>query len=160
MEWGKGWNFRGMGQFNRSVSWVDSYIIALGRAKSTKALPSLIAKAEALKSESEFSHYRALALAFESINDKSAAPALAGMLAVPGVSGKNFVMATKMPVIAGYANEAGDQERSDCLREIACARALFNLGDHKGAAEKVLRAYAADPRGVYSKHARMVLGEL
>ncbi len=160
MEWDKGWNFRGMGQFNRSVSWVDSYIIALGRARSVKALPALIAKAKALTGASEFSHYRALALAFESIGDKSAAPALAGMLALPGVSGKNFVMAAEMPLIAGYTNAAGDKERSDCLREIACARALFNLGDHQGAAEKVLRAYAADPRGAYSKHVRMVLGEL
>ncbi|MGN0846687.1 MAG: FAD-dependent oxidoreductase, partial [Kiritimatiellia bacterium] len=30
MDWDKGWNYRGMGQFNRSVSWVDSYAIALG----------------------------------------------------------------------------------------------------------------------------------
>jgi len=160
MEWDKGWNFKGMGQFNRSVSWVDSYIIALGRAKSVKALPAVIAKAKALTGESEFSHYRALALAFESIGDKSAAPALAGMLAVPGVSGKSFTMAAEMPMIAGYANASGDKERSDCLREIACARALYNLGDYNGEAEKVLRAYAADPRGMYSKHVRMVLGEL
>lgn len=160
MAWDKGWNFRGMGQFNRSVSWVDSYIIALGRAHSTKAIPALIKKAKALKSESEFSHYRALALAFESINDKSAAPALANMLAIPDVGGKSFVIGTEMPIIKGYANQSGDKERSDCLREIACARALFNIGDYKGAGEKVLRAYANDPRGVYSKHARMVLGEL
>jgi hypothetical protein len=159
-EWDKGWNFRGMGQFNRSVSWVDSYIIALGRAHSKKALPALVVKAKSLKSESEFSHYRALALAFESIGDKSAAPALAGMLAVPGVGGKSFVMGVEMPIIKGYANKSGDKERSDCLREISCARALFNLGDYQGVAEKVLRAYAGDPRGVYSKHARMVLGEL
>lgn len=160
MTWDKGWNFRGMGQFNRSVSWLDSYIIALGRAKSTKALPVLSEKAKTLTGESEFSHYRALALAFESIGDKSAAPVLAAMLEIPGVSGKSFVMGPDMPVIAGYANKSGDKERSDCLREIDCARALYNLGDYKGVGEKVLRAYANDPRGVYSKHARMVLGEL
>ena len=160
MEWDKGWNFRGMGQFNRSVSWVDSYIIALGRAKSTKALPTLIDKAKTLKGESEFSHFRALSLAFESIGDKSAAPALASMLQLPTVKGHSFVMGPDMPVIKNYANKSGDKERSDCLREISCARALFNLGDYKDEARKVLRAYANDPRGVYSKHSRMVLGEL
>ena len=160
MDWDKGWNFRGMGQFNRSVSWVDSYIIALGRAKSKKALPVLSAKAKALHGDSEFSHFRALALAFESIGDNSAAPVLAAMLEIPSVRGHSFVLAPDMPVIKGYANSAGDKERSDCLREIACARALFNLGDHKGMGEEVLRAYALDPRGAYSKHVRMVLGEL
>ncbi len=160
MEWDKGWDFRGMGQFNRSVSWVDSYIIALGRAKSKKALPVMATLAEQLNEESEFSHYRALALAYESIGDKSAAQVLAAMLNVPGVKGKNFVMGLDMPVIKNYACKSGDIERSDCLREISCARALFNLGDYKGEGEKVLRAYAADPRGAYSKHARMVLGEL
>ncbi|MDD2597824.1 MAG: FAD-dependent oxidoreductase [Kiritimatiellae bacterium] len=160
MDWDKGWDFRGMGQFNRSVSWVDSYIIALGRAGSRKSLPALVAKAKALTAESEFSHYRALALAFEALGDQAAAPVLAELLALPGVSNKSFMIAPEMPAIAGYANLAGDKERTAALREIACARALFNIGDYNGVAEKVLRAYAADPRGVYSKHARMVLGEL
>ncbi|MFO7936336.1 MAG: FAD-dependent oxidoreductase [Kiritimatiellia bacterium] len=160
MAWDKGWNFRGMGQFNRSVSWVDSYIIALGRAESKQALPALSAKAAALKEDSEFSHFRALALAFESIGDRSAAPVLASMLEIPTVRGHSFKMGPDMPVITGYADKAADKERSDCLREIACARALYNLGDYQGKAEEVLRAYAEDPRGVYSKHARMVLGEL
>ncbi len=160
MEWDKGWNFRGMGQFNRSVSWVDSYIIALGRSKSVKALPVLKDKAQSLTGGSEFSHYRALALAFEAIGDKSAAPVLAAMLRLPGVTGHSFVMAPDLPMLDGYTNRAGDKERSDCLREIACARALYNLGDYRGEGEKVLRAYANDPRGAYSKHVRMVLGDL
>lgn len=46
---------------------------------------------------------------------------------------------------------------SDCLRELAVARALYRLGDFKGLGEKTLRAYAADPRGAYAKHAKLVL---
>ncbi|MFA7171795.1 MAG: FAD-dependent oxidoreductase [Kiritimatiellia bacterium] len=160
MDWDKGWNFKGMGQMNRSVSWVDSYIIALGRAGSNKALTALITKAKTLTDKGEFSHYRALALAFEAIGDKSGAPALAALLALPGVSDNSFVIAPEMPIIARYACKSGDIERSAVLRELACARALFNIGDYNGVGEKVLRAYAADPRGVYSKHARMVLAGL
>ena len=39
MAWDKGWHFRGMGQFNRSVSWLDSYLIALGRCRSAGGAP-------------------------------------------------------------------------------------------------------------------------
>lgn len=157
MTWDKGWNYRGMGQFNRSVSWVDSYIIALGRAKSQASLPVLVEKAQALDTASEFSHFRAVAMALESINDKSAAPVLGQLLAKPGVGGHAFAMQVPIPLIPGYANQEGDKERSACLRELAVARALFRLGDFEGRGEKALRGYAADPRGAYATHAKLVL---
>jgi flavin-dependent dehydrogenase len=157
MTWDKGWNYRGMGQFNRSVSWVDSYAIALGRAKSQQAMPVLIEKAHGLTATNEFSHFRAVAMAFESIKDQSAAPVLGELLAKPGVSGYAFTMQAKLPVIPNYANAEGDKERSACLRELAVARALYRLGDFEGRGEKVLRAYANDPRGAYAKHAKLVL---
>ena len=157
LSWDKGWNYRGMGQFNRSVSWVDSYVIAVGRAKSKKALPVLLDKARALDNAGEFSHFRAVAMALESIGDASAAPVLSELLAKPGVGGHAFAMQVPIPVVPGYANQEGDKERSACLRELAVARALFRLGDFGGRGEKALRAYAADPRGAYAKHAKLVL---
>ena len=157
MPWDKGWNYKGMGQFNRSVSWVDSYVIALGRAKSKKALTVLLDKAHGLDNAGEFSHFRAVAMALESIGDASAAPVLGELLAKPGVGGHAFAMQVPIPVITGYANLEGDKERSACLRELAVARALFHLGDFEGRGEKALRAYAADPRGAYAKHAKLVL---
>ena len=157
MAWDKGWNFRGMGQFNRSVSWVDSYVIALGRAKSRAALPALVEKAQGLAATNEFSHFRAVAMALESIGDRAAAPALGELLSTPGLSGYSIKMQATLPVIPDYANEAGDKERSGCLRELALARALYRLGDFEGRGEKVLRAYANDPRGAYAKHAKLVL---
>lgn len=52
-----------------------------------------------------------------------------------------------------------DRERSDCLRELCIARALFNLGDDaEKLGERTLRAYAADPRRAYANHAKKVLG--
>ncbi len=157
MAWDKGWNFRGMGQFNRSVSWVDSYIIALGRAKSKKALPVLLDKASALTVTNEFSHFRAVAMALESIGDRSAAPVLGALIAKEGVSGYAIVMQPNLPVILNYSNEEGNKERTATLRELAVARALYRLGDFEGRGEKALRAYANDPRGAYAKHARLVL---
>ena len=157
MAWDKGWNFRGMGQFNRSVSWVDSYVIALGRARSKRALPVLFEKAQALGSTNEFSHFRAVAMALEAIGDRSAAPVLGALLAKEGVSGHSFTMRANLPIIKNYANQEGDKERSDCLRELAVARALYRLGDFEGCGEKVLRAYADDPRGAYATHAKLVL---
>jgi hypothetical protein len=43
------------------------------------------------------------------------------------------------------------------LRELALARALYRCGDCDGAAEKVLKQYALDLRGVYALHATAVL---
>ena len=157
LSWDTGWNYRGMGQFNRSVSWVDSYVIALGRAKSKLALPALFDKAQSLSATNEFSHFRAVAMALESIGDRSAAPVLGALLAKEGVSGHAFAMQAKLPVIPGYADREGDRERSACLRELAVARALYRLGDFEGRGEKVLRAYANDPRGAYANHVKLVL---
>jgi len=157
LSWDKGWNYRGMGQFNRSVSWMDSYVIALGRAKSKSALPALFEKAQSLCATNEFSHFRAVAMALESIGDKSGAPVLAGLLAKKGVSGYAITMQPKLPAIPNYANQEGDKERSACLRELAVARALYRLGDFEGRGEKVLRAYANDPRGAYANHVKQVL---
>jgi len=156
--WDEGWNFKGMSQFGRSVSWVDSYMIALGRCGSKRALPALLKKAGALTADSAFSHFRATALALEKLGDRSAAPALAAVLDRPGIRGHAFTLAS-MPDVPGHANAAADAERSTCLREIAIARALVRLGDFEGKGRAVLQAYANDPRGVYARHAKAVLAE-
>ena len=85
------------------------------------------------------------------------APVLGKLLAKPDVSGYAITMQAKLPVIPNYANVEGDKERSACLRELAVARALYRLGDFEGRGEKVLRAYADDPRGAYAAHAKLVL---
>ncbi|MBR4172175.1 MAG: FAD-dependent oxidoreductase [Kiritimatiellae bacterium] len=158
-QWDPGWNYRGMGQFNRSISWVDSYIIALGCCRSVKAVPAILEKVKILGQDNQYSHFRAVALALESIGDKTAAATLAELLQKPGIGGHALKMTKDIPVIPGYANKAGDKERSDCLRELCVARALFRLGDQDGIARKTLEAYAADPRRIYANHSRMVLGE-
>ena len=165
-DWDEGWNYRGMDQFGRSVSWVDSYLIALGRAKAACALKPLLAKVERLDASSAYSHFRAVALCAESLGDKASVPALAALLKVPGVAGhaQKPIVEAGVKVIPEYAHwQSGnrgiaDRERSDCLRELCLARALFNLGDDaEGLGRRTLEAYAADPRKAYANHARKAL---
>ena len=156
--WDKGWNYRGMSQFMRSISWTDSYAIALGRAHSTAALPLLLEKATQLTAESEYSHYRALSLALESIGDPQAVPALERLLLLPGVGGHALGTGMPIPPIRNYSNREGDRERTRVLKELCLARALFNLGDTPtGLGRRTLEAYAADPRRAYATHAALVL---
>ena len=172
MAWDKGWNYRGMGQFGRSVSWLDSYIIALGRTKAPSAFEAVAMRAKELGSDSEYSHYRAVAMAFESIGDRRAAPILKDLLSMPGLGGHSFLFERDgAPAIKDYdkyrfsdkdgkatgENAVPDRERSACLRELALARALYRLGDVDGLGEKTLRAYASDPRRAYANHAKKVL---
>ena len=170
--WDKGWNYRGMGQFGRSVSWLDSYIIALGRTKAPSAFEAVAMRAKELGPDSEYSHFRAVAMAFESIGDRRAAPILKDLLSKPGVGGHSFLFERDgAPAIKDYdkynfsgkdgkatgGNAVPDRERSACLRELALARVLYRLGDADGFGEKALRAYTNDPRRAYANHARQVL---
>ena len=165
--WDEGWNYRGMDQFGRSVSWIDSYLIALGRAKAACALKPLLDKAAKLTAKDEYSHFRAVALCAEGLGDKAAVPALSALLKKGGVGGHAQRPVAKAGVVAipEYAywqcgnRGIADKERSDCLRELCVARALYNLGDDaKKSGERALRAYAADPRKAYANHAKKVLG--
>jgi len=162
-----------MGQFGRSVSWIDSYVIALGRTRAEEAFRPLKRLAQILMPTGEYSHFRALALAFEALGDPRGGEVLADLLKLPGVGGHAFDYerdgAPRIPRYDIY-NYSGpnakkgrrgpavpDYERSLCLRELSLARALFNLGDRDGLGERALRAYANDPRRAYAAHAKAVL---
>ena len=170
--WDKGWNYRGMGQFHRSVSWIDSYVIALGATRAACAFEPLAALAEKLSPQDFYSHFRALSLAFESLGDKRGAVVLAKALAKSGVSGHAFDYARDgVPSIPEYgvynfksknplcrkASSVPDGERTSCLIELSLARAIYRLGDVDGVGERTLRAYAQDPRRAYAAHAKKVL---
>jgi len=165
-KWDVGWNYRGMDQFGRSVSWVDGYLIALGRAKAACALEPLLGKAAALTAKDAYSHFRAVALCAEGLKDRSAVPALRRLLALPGVGGhalRPIAEAGVVPIPEYAYWQSGnrgiaDRERSDCLRELCLARALYNLGDDDSkSGARTLRAYAADPRKAYANHAKKAL---
>jgi len=162
--WDKGWNYRSMGQLGRSISPLDSYIIALGRTGRPEALGPILEKVALLNAGAEFSHHRACAMALEALapalspdQRKEAAKALASLLARPGMTGHATTTLEAARRATGKSRtETTPRNRS--LRELIVARALYRLGDHDGAGEKILRQYADDLRGHYARHARAVLG--
>ncbi len=147
--WDKGWNFKGMGQFGPSFSQMDTIVVALGMTKDKRAVPAILARMKELTPESEFSHFRSTAMALERIGDRSAAGMIAEKLAMPGISG-HAMLETPESV-------QKDLDRSEALRELILARALYNLGDKDGIGKKILIQYSQDLRGPLARHATLVL---
>ncbi len=158
-DWDPGWQWSGPRAYDRKHSYLDGYILMLGHVKARDAVPAILAKADLLTETSAFSHFRAISLAFEQIGDRQAVPALSRLLDLPGVSGNSMAHPYRGAVVpyGAHSPGAGDVERRTVLREIGLARALYRLGDDQGKGEAVLRAYAADPRSAYARHAMLVL---
>jgi len=163
-QWDKGWNYRGMGQFGRSISPLDSYVIALGRTGEAEALPPILAKARRLDASKAFSHHRAVAMALEALGPaleparrKEAARVLAGVLEKPDMLGYATTTVAEAREKAAPGGRTATRPRNRSLRELVLARALYRLGDADGLGERILRTYAKDLRGHYARHARAVL---
>ncbi|MEA3364150.1 MAG: FAD-dependent oxidoreductase, partial [Candidatus Hydrogenedentes bacterium] len=65
------------------ITWLDSYIIALGRTRDRRATPIILGKLEMLGSDensSQFNHYRAVCEALEQLGDPAAAEPLGKLL--------------------------------------------------------------------------------
>ena len=155
-DWDKGWNYTGMGQFGMSLSELDSLIIALGRTQSKLAWEPVLDKLEQLNPESEFSHYRAVAMALESLGDTAAAKPLSQLLSIPGIQGHAFTDIARAG-LETPENPVDTTTRNKSLRELILARALYRCGDYKGLGEKILKEYAGDLRAHYARHASAVL---
>lgn len=156
--WDQGWNYKALGNFGATLSKMDSYIMTLARLKDKRALPVILKKAAELKPDSDFSHYRAIALASEEFNDPSAAPVLAGLLAAPGVTGHE--QAGLDDILGNMKYSPSDNStRALSLRELFLARALYLAGDQGGLGEKVLKTYSKDLRGHWVRFATDALKE-
>ncbi|MDR1723252.1 MAG: FAD-dependent oxidoreductase [Tannerella sp.] len=155
-EWDEGWNFRGMGQFGRSMSELDGLIIALGYCKKEEALPSIIRLAAKLNPESEFSHFRAVSVASENIGSNAAADVLYRLLQMPGMQGHSMTTIDKALEMV-VPNQTDVSTRNNSLKEIFLSRALFKVGDKNGLGLKIMEEYADDLRGHYYRHANGVL---
>lgn len=155
-EWDQGWRYKGMGQFGTCMSPLDSYIIALGKTNSPAGREPILEKAGQLRAESEFSHFRAVAMALENRADEAAAKALAALLRQPGLGGHAAIEI--QDALADNPTKGTDETvRNKALTELYLARALYRCGDHEGLGEETLRQYAKDLHGHYARHARAVL---
>jgi flavin-dependent dehydrogenase len=146
--WDKGWNFRGMDQIGPSVSKLDRLVIALGFSRDPRAVPVVLEKVRQLTPKSELSHHRAVALATVALGDRAAAKPLAELLSQPEMRGYT---------VKTLADHKREGKRTEALRELMLARALFLLGDQDGVARKVLEDYTQDLRGHFARHATAVL---
>ena len=155
-DWDKGWNYTGMGQFGKSISYLDGLIIALGRTKRVEAIPLLEKISKKLDIKSEFSHFRAVAMALETIGDDKGALILYNLLQLPGITGYSFpdIQTAKKLTPVG---DTDTSTRNNSLRELILARALFRCGDVNGLGKEILTNYTKDLRGHYYRHASGVL---
>lgn len=154
--WDKGWNYTGMGQFGMSMSYLDSLVIALGKSRKQEVLPSIIRLAKMLTPESEFSHFRAIAVAFETLANELPAKVLFDLLQMKGVTG--HAMTTIQKAIQDTPASGTDTStRNNALREIILGRALFRCGDYNGLGNQILNDYSNDLRGHFYRHATGVL---
>jgi len=154
--WDEGWRYTGMGQFGPCMSPLDSLIIALGRTRSQVALKPILAKLGQLNPDSEFSHFRALAMALETLGDKSAAEPLAELLQKAGLGG-HAVTNIDAALENNPRSATDNTTRRHALSELYLARALYRCGDFEGLGEKTLREYSRDLHGHYARHAKAVL---
>jgi flavin-dependent dehydrogenase len=155
-EWDEGWNFRGMGQFGRSLSYLDSLIIALGRTQKVEAVPSIVRLAGMLTPESEFSHFHAVAIALETIASREGSEVLFRLLNMDGVRGHAMTdIETAKRLAPAERNDTST--RNNSLRELMLGRALFRVGDLNGLGREILDTYSKDLRGHYYRHASGVL---
>jgi hypothetical protein len=155
--WDRGWHYTGMGQFGLCLSPLDALVTALGRAKDPSMLPVILEKARLLEPEDEFSHYRAVSMAMESIHSEEAVPLLAEMLTAPGVRfhALDSFRTARRETVPDWNDVS---TRNIALKELHLARALYLCGDRDGLGEETLRRYAGGLQGHYARYAEQVLG--
>ncbi len=156
--WDQGWRYTGMGQYGMSLSPLDSLLIALGRTGDKRGLGPILAKVGELQAESEFSHFRAVAMALESLADPSAAKPLAALLQKPGMTG-HAITNIEAALRENPASATDTTTRNRALTELILARALYRCGDDRQLGEKILKQYAQDLHGHYARHAQAVLNK-
>ncbi|MEX2607792.1 MAG: FAD-dependent oxidoreductase [Kiritimatiellia bacterium] len=155
-DWDKGWDYTGMGQFGASMSPLDARIIALGRCRNPKATALLAEKVTKLPPDTAFSHYRAIAEAFQTIGDPAAVPALENLLRRPGLSG-HAITSTRERLAKTTENSTETKVRNASLIELHLATALHRLDPQNSLATDILTAYTHDLRGLFAAHARRIL---
>lgn len=155
-EWDKGWNFRGMGQYGPTTSYIDNLVIAIGRTGDKRGVDVVLRMLGKLTNKSDFSHQRAVAMACESLRDPRAAKPLFDLLMQDGMTGHAYTDIED--AIENVRPNPGDvSTRRKSLPELLLARALYRCGDCEGLGEKILRTYARDLRGHYATHAKAIL---
>jgi ribulose 1,5-bisphosphate synthetase/thiazole synthase len=156
-----GWEDKWVEGLGSGANRMEAYLLALGRAKSKKAVPVISEKIRELIKEPKASNtaFRIVALVCPMIGDPAFAAPLAELLDRPNISGHAIKMGAEIPPVPGYDSRSSysQQEKNEVPREVNLAAALYRVGDKDGKGEAILKAYADDPRGFYANYARRVL---
>ena len=157
-DWDKGWNYRGMHQFGYSMSELDNYVVALGYCRKKEVLPEVSRLAGLLTTQSEFSHFRAVAIAFEALQQTASAEDLYRLLQLEGMTGHHIVnqydatqKITLNIIDSVYVLE--DMLRNKSLKELFIAKALYLCGDKENRGRDILENYAKGQEGHYARFA-------
>jgi len=161
-KWDEGWHFAAHG-YERRLSDLDFNIIKLGYTKAPEGLPTIIKKAGELITPDYFSHFRAIAVAFETMRSDKAVDVLENLLEKDEMQGyfvKDYEDALKKMDIKNFKHIRPDDDlRNRELKEIFLARALYRCGDKNGLGKRILTNYAKGLNGIYAAHAWGVLNE-
>lgn len=131
---------------------VDSLILAVGWTKDERGLPEILRMTNLLDATVTLSHHRAVALALETIGSPRACAGLRDLLCRPGMRGH---AQTRIVPLRDKPSEK--RRRTEALREIVLARALYRCGDCEGLGASILREYCRDLRSLLGRHAGAVL---
>ena len=139
-----------IGYYFPNMTWLDSYILALGRSADSRALEPILAKLELLvkSGNTKASHLRTIALALEALHHPGAAKPLADALTRSGLDRR---------AVTSMEEALTEMRTKSGLHELILARALFRCGDWKETGRKVLETYTNDVRGHFARHARAIL---
>ncbi len=164
----KAWDekiFQGsMADFAHLPTPVDALILALGNSGDERAIPVLIDLVDKLDSGVTLSHFRSVALVLEKFACPEAAKPLALLLQKEGMSGFAMTNIDEASTLLGNdgkgqnpVRNASSIKRTNALREIVMARALYKCGDYNKVGENILKSYLRDMRGLLALHAKSVL---
>ncbi len=162
-EWDEGWHFTGHGYEPRFGD-LDRHIFSLGLTKNEAGMSTLLEKAEVLKPDDYFSHFRAIAVAFENIKSDKARDVLAKLLEMESMQGydmddyKDALAKVDLEKKSSVYNR-DTVIRNKELKEIFLARALYRCGDKNGLGKEILTNYAKGLNAIYAAHAWAILNE-
>jgi hypothetical protein len=158
--WDTGQDIKSSGESGANYSRVDMLILAVGRTRDRRAVGPILAKARQLDPANPLSHFRAVAVALETVGDPAAAPTLAELLRKPGMTGH------AVTTVSEARRKRGEEEKGQgrtvrlvnpAIRELVLARALYRCGDERGLAREILQRYVEDLQGPLARHAHAVL---
>ena len=151
-EWDKGWHYTASAQFGECMSTLDRLIMVLGNTGDPAVLPVILEKAQLLRLEDHFSHFRAITTACECIRSRDAVPVLRKLLTQEGMRYHDLPSyAVARNRVVSYIHDITYRNR--ILKELLVAGSLYICGDADKLGESVLRRYAGGLEGHYARFA-------